>query len=109
MENSIPVKKLTFKEIKEELTPTFKKRKTEDQVMSELQAYKGWDILKAKIERRIDQIEENTKRTIEDVEDVELYGFKCLAKDLIVEQLNAIIEEVEAPAKFLKNKDGDTK
>jgi len=109
MENSIPVKKLTFKEVKKELTPTLETHKKDDKILKELQEWKGWDILKAKIEIRIKAIEEGTKGNIEDIEDVELYGFKCLARDIIVEQLQEVINDVEKPAKYLRETNGDTK
>lgn len=106
-EVSIPIQKITLPKIGEELNPAIEKIEIEDDKIAQLSGQAGWEALKERIQRKITSIEESTKissDTMNLVDDVQLYGFKCMAKDLLVEAYQSIINDVEMTAKFIKEK-----
>ena len=106
-ETSIPIQRLSLKKIGEEINPVIEKQETEDEKIAKLSGQAGWEALKERIQRKISSIEESTKigsNTIGLIDDVQLYGFKCMAKDLLVEAYQSIINDVEMTAEFLKDK-----
>ena len=113
METSIPIKKITLQSISQELKPTIEMQETEDQKIATLSGNQGWESLKERLQRKIAAIDESTKITSDTmalVDDMELYGFKCMAKDLLIEAYQGVINDVEETAKFLNDKkDGESK
>lgn len=109
-ETSIPIQRLSLKSVGEELNPVIEKAETEDQKIAQLSGQAGWEALKERIKRKILSIEDSTKissNTMNLVDDVQLYGFKCMAKDLLVEAYQSIINDVEMTASFLNDKKQD--
>lgn len=109
-ETAIPQKQLNMQRVSEDLNPTIEKIETEDEKISQLANQVGWEALRDRIKRKIKSIEDNTKitsGTVSLIDDIQLYGFKCMAKDLLVEAYQGIIDDVEETAKFLKGKKDD--
>lgn len=110
METSVPIQKLSLKKIGEEINPTIEKQESEDEKIAQLQKQVGWEALKERIIRKIQSIEDSTRitsNTMSLVDDVQLYGFKCMAKDLLIEAYQGIIDDVEKTANFLQEKKDD--
>ena len=109
-EVSIPVQRMSLKHIAKEVNPTIETAVSEDALIAQLYKQKGWEALKERILRKIETIENNTKidaNSIGLIDDIQLYGFKCMAKDLLVEAYQSIINDVEMTAKFLKEQEKD--
>ena len=107
METSIPVKKMSLRGIKEEVLPTIERQETEDEKIAVLSGHTAWEALKERILRKIAVAEASAKvtnDTIGLIDDMQLFGFKCMAKDLLVEAYQGIIDDVEVTAKYLKDK-----
>lgn len=110
MENAIPQHNF-YQSIKDLKTPTIEKIETEEAVIASLAGSVGWEALKGKLERRINNLEQFTKVTEETaglVQDMQQYGFMCFAKDLIVEAYGNIIREVELAAQVAADRRSDT-
>lgn len=110
METSVPVKKITLQTIAEEIKPSIERQETEDQKIAVLSGQAPWDALKERIQRKMAAVEESAKvtsNTIGLVDDVALFGFKCMAKDLLIEAYQGIIDDVEVTANFLNEKKKD--
>jgi hypothetical protein len=100
METSIPV---NIRAVVEEIKPkTFKQEKTTDQKIAKLAGGEGWETLKARIENRIEGVK--SLGTYQG-EDMALHGFKRMAIDLMIEAYQAVIDDVEVTAKFLKEEE----
>ena len=112
MENAIPQSNLQMKKLSEDLNPEIEKIETEDEKIAQLHAQAGWEALKERLERKIKSIDESTKvssNTISLIEDIQLYGFKCMAKDLLVEAYQSVIDDVELTYRVLKEKEDNDK
>ena len=107
METAIPQQNLTLKKVAEDLNPAIEKIETEDEKISQLHNQVGWQALKDRIERKIRSIDDSTKvtsNTVSMIEDIQLYGFKCMAKDLLIEAYQGIIDDVELTYNVLQAK-----
>lgn len=105
MENAIPQNKLTLHQVSKDLNPEIAKIETEDEKIAQLWKQVGWEALRDRINRKISAIEDTTKvtsSTVGLIDDIQLYGFKCMARDLLVEAYQSVINDVELTAKFLK-------
>jgi len=109
MESVIPISKLN--KAVEELNPVIEKAIDADELISQLSKYPEWEALRGRLEDRIESLKNDamvTKATIGLVDDVEMFGFKRMLSDLIVEELEGIIYDVDGVAKLLKDKkDGE--
>ena len=109
-ETSIPIKKMSFQSVAKEVAPTLEHQVTEDEVIATLSGNPAWNALKDRIQRKIDSAEASAKvtgDTIGLIDDVSLFGFKCMTKDLLVEAFQGIINDVELTAKYLKEKEDE--
>lgn len=91
------------KQFKETSDGILNKTAEEEKALASLSGTEPWKILRGKIEGLISSLHMSTtvnSATIAAIEDMELFGFKVCAKDLIVEQLEAIINLVEMNAEF---------
>lgn len=107
METSIPIKKMSLSAVAKEVLPVIERLETEDEKISVLSGHAAWEALKERIQRKIAAVEASAKVTSDTIgliDDVQLFGFKCMAKDLLVEAFQGIIDDVELTAKFLKEK-----
>lgn len=110
METAIP-QKFNIKKAFEEIDATFEKKESEDEIIARLSTYVEWQTLKSRLECRINSLEDATrisKSKMGDLTDLEMHGFKCAMKDLLVEELKSIIQEVEGTAEVIrKNKQNE--
>lgn len=97
-ETVVPQQNLSLKKAVEELNPAIEKIETEDEKIAQLHNQVGWEALRERLNRKIEAIEDSTKvssNTIGLIEDIQLYGFKCMAKDLLVEAYKSVIDDVD--------------
>lgn len=109
MENAVPQSNF-YQSIKELKTPTIEKIETEEDIISTLDGSPAWEALKNRIERRIAAVSQFTKVTEETaglVDDMANYGFKCLAKDLIIDAYQNVIRDVELAAQVAADRRKD--
>lgn len=102
MENVTP-QKFTIKKVIKQLQPTIKKLEGEDEQLANLASFPEWATLKTKIESRIESLERMTD-DVSEVNDLELYGFKCMTKNILVDELQGIINDVEMSAEVINKK-----
>lgn len=102
METS-PQPKLNIRNVMKDLQPTIEKKESEDEILARLASYPEWEVLKGRIKSKIDALERITDN-VEEVDDLELYGFKCLTKNILIDELEGIIGEVELTADVINKK-----
>lgn len=105
METALPQLKLT--QISKELNPEIERIETEDEKIAQLHNQVGWEALKERLERKKQMIESSTKVSFDTmglIDDMQLYGFKCAARDLLLEAYQSMIDDVELTYKYLKEK-----
>jgi len=110
-ENAIPISKLNIQKVVEELNPEMAKAVDNDELISRLANYPEWEALRERIKERIKSLENATKvtqATIGLIDDVELYGFKCMLASLIAEELEGIIFMVDGVNKIFKDKKNES-
>ena len=98
VETALPQQNLSLKRTVEDLIPNIEKIETEDEKIAQLHNQVGWEALRDRIRRKIEAVEESTKitsNTVGLVTDVQLYGFKCMARDILVEAYKSIIDDVD--------------
>lgn len=103
METAIPQQ--TLKSIGEVINPEIERIETEDEKIAQLFNQPGWIALKERIKRKQAIITENAKVTSDTlhlIDDVQVFGFRCMSKDLLLEAYQSVIDDVELTYKFLK-------
>jgi hypothetical protein len=98
-----------FKKAVDEVSPEIEQLEDEDTIIARLSTYPEWQALRSRLERRIETMKQTTKiskETVGEIDDFEIWGFKCALADLNIEVLQGVIDDVELTAKILKqNKD----
>jgi len=110
MESSPPVK-FGLPKAHEELNPVVEKAIGEDEIIARLFGDPAWEALKARIQRRMKSLEDTTRVTqdsVEAIDDMAIFGFKCMAKDLLMEAYQGVIDDVDATAIILKEKENES-
>lgn len=109
METSAPIQ-FGLTKAHEELNPVIEKAIGEDETIARLYGDPAWEALKDRIQRRMKSIEDTmrvTKESLDDIDDMSVYGFKCMAKDLLIETCQNIIGDVDRTAQLLKAKEDE--
>ena len=74
----------------------------EDSRIATLVGQDGWEALKERMQRQIESTRSSVQITEAAMGDMETYGFRCLTRDLIIQNYGGIIEMVEGTANFLR-------
>lgn len=92
------------KELKEAVT--INQTEEEEKLLASLSGMPAWEVLRTRIERQIEALHKMTKidsSIVAEMTDMELHGFRCFTKDLLVEQLELVVNQVELTAKYFKD------
>jgi hypothetical protein len=111
METSAPIQ-FNIKKSVDEVSPAIEQAETEDQKIGALANDVRWVALKERLERKIKAANDSatiTQNTVEAIDNMEEYGFKCALRDLLVEAYQGVIDDVEETAKVLKAKEDGAK
>jgi len=106
-ESAIPQQKIGLAKAVEEVNPTIQKTLTEDERIASLSGDSRWEALKDRITRKMTAAQDSAtigQNTVGMIDDMEIFGFKCALRDLLVEAYQGIINDVELTAKVLNDK-----
>lgn len=109
MENILP-QQFNIKKATDEVAPNIERIESEDEKIAGLANDERWNALKARIERKIIAANESatiTQSTVGVIENMEVYGFKCALRDLLVEAYRGVINDVDETFLILKNKEDE--
>lgn len=106
METSIPIEKLGLRKAVEDINPEIEKAEDEDTIIARLANYPEWKALKGRIERKMKALElKIDSGSVAEIDDMAVFGFKCMSSQLVQEALQGVINDVEVTNQVLKAKD----